>query len=217
MRRLLPVLSILLLAGCAQLPGAYQGTSFSQPVVALNVSNVLVDNVAESPAGGSQIDNQLQPTPADQLRAALAERYRATGKGPGTLRFTIKEASVIEVVDGTPPQDWFQRAFGKPTTYRYEGKLRVESTAESITQRRGFVQAEASRTLEISSNDGATRARYVQGMVRQMVDELLVQLDKEISGNMGGLVMPVESSSFVPQRTGRWDHVINPPKGSAGL
>ncbi len=50
-----------------------------------------------------------------------------------------------------------------------------------------------------------------------MVDDVIAELDKQIEDNMGGFIISQPEQVYFPQRSGRWDHVMNEPVRTAGL
>ena len=49
------------------------------------------------------------------------------------------------------------------------------------------------------------------------VAAIIAELDKQIEDNMGGFIISQPEQSYFPQRSGRWDHVMNEPVRTAGL
>lgn len=222
-RSLLFGAALLVLAGCSNVPPPYQGTDYGASAPArMNVAAVLVDNSYAPPGMAPNIDHQLQPTPQDVIRTALTQRYsamRSNAVGAPTLRFEIKDASVTETAL-PQPEGALNRMFSEQPEYRYEGRLVVEASASGPgTHRTGHVHAEAARSLEVRHLSPAERQRQVQGLVAQMVDDVMAQIDQQIRANIGNLSYDTGAADFTitPQPSGRWDHVMNPPPASAGM
>jgi len=213
MLRPVSVLSALLfLAGCASAPEPYQGIDYSAvPATRMNVAAVLVDSAFQPADAAPNIEKQLSPQPQETLTAALQQHYVPTKPntaGMAQLRFVIKDASVT-VEDLPKPEGWFAQQTNDKPEYRYTGHLVVETTTERMSRHAGFVSAEANRTLEVGGLSEAARERQVQGMVQQMVDDLIAQLDSQINANMGGYVVSGEDATITAQPSGRWDKVMN--------
>lgn len=222
-RSLLLGAALLVLAGCSNVPPPYQGTDYGASAPArMNVAAVLVDSSYAPPGMAPNIDHQLQPTPQDVIRTALTQRYsamRSNAVGAPTLRFEIKDASVTETAL-PQPEGALNRMFSDLPEYRYQAHLVVDASASGPgTHRAGYVHAEASRSLEVRHLSPAERQRQVQGLVAQMVDDVMAQIDQQIRSNIGNLSYDTGAADFTitPQPSGRWDHVMNPPPASAGM
>lgn len=202
----------LFLTGCAVAPKAYQGLDYAkEPPVRMNVGAVLVDSAYTAPGMAPNIEHDLIPQPEDALRTAIMQRYqpaRPNASGTVRLRFVIKEASVLEN-KLAQPTNWFSAQTNKNPEYSYVGRLVVESKTEGASRRGGFVNAEATRSLEVRRMSAAERQRHVQGMVQQMVDDVIQQLDTQINTNMGGYIISGADVTITPQPSGRWDKVMN--------
>lgn len=224
MRSLFLTAALLLVAGCSNVPAPYQGTDYSASApIRLNVGTILVDSAYTAPAMEPNIDHQMVPQPQDMLRTAITQHYsamRANMPGAATLRFEIKDASVIE--RALPqPEGFFNRMSSKNAQYHYDGRLEINAAASGPgTRRTGFIHAEATRSLEVAHLSPAERQRQVQGMVSQMVDDIMGQIDKQMNDNMSTFSYSTGASDITvtPQPSGRWDHVMNPPQPQrAGL
>ncbi len=208
-------LSLFLLAGCNS-QTAYQGVDYSTTApVRMNIADVLVDTEYKSPGAAPNYEHNLAVSPADALRTAITHHYapeRRGSMGSMTLRFNIRDASITEQQTVPPADNFFDRSFGNQVgTYVYNGRLQIETTTEGPQRRnRGTIQTEVTRTLEVTNGSEADRARLVKGMVEQMVDDAIVQLDQQISGSRsaGPLVISGSDQQIDPQRSGRWDHVM---------
>lgn len=206
-------LSVLLLAGCTSLtqPAAYQATDYTAvPPVSMNVGAVLVDSVYVSPGMSPNIDQNLLPTPQDALRTAILQHYqsgRPDGSGVATLRFTIKDASVIENELKPDATTLLGQTISKTSNYNYSGHLEVESKTEGAARQNGYVHAEAHRTVDVKSGSTAERARAVHALVQQMVDDVMQQLEQQINANMDGFIISGGDMTIMPVTSGRWDHV----------
>ncbi len=206
-------LSVLLLAGCSNTQSAYQGIDYGAVApVRMNIGQVLVDSAFKSTTMAPNVEHQLVPQPEDALRTALMQHFspaRPGAQGLMTLRFTIKDASVVEQNLGEST-DFFARNFNNAGNFRYDGRLEVETTSEGASRRnRGYVQAEAKRTLEVTNATVSDRQRLVQGMVAQMVDDIMKQLDEQITTSAGisPLVISGPDMTIYAEPSGRWDHV----------
>lgn len=219
--RFLPVIaSVLLLSGCAFGPDPYKGTDYSSSAYNhMNLRNVLIDTEFQSTGMAPNIEHEMTPAPADVLREAIAKHYRAEpgNSARAKLHFVIKDASVT-VTDLIPQErSWFEEQFSQDMEYRLEGHLVVETASEGMSQRRGYVQAEANRTIETPYINNYALKVQAQSLVRQMVDDVIAELDKQIEDNMGGFIISQPEQVYFPQRSGRWDHVMNEPVRTAGL
>ena len=158
----------------------------------------------------------------DVIRTALTQRYsamRSNAVGAPTLRFEIKDASVTETAL-PQPEGALNRMFSDLPEYQYHAHLVVDASASGPgTHRTGYVHAEASRSLEVRHLSPAERQGQVQGLVAQMVDDVMTQIDQQIRSNIGNLSYDTGAADFTitPQPPGRWDHVMNPPPASAGM
>lgn len=214
MRSLPALFALFLLAGCATAPQPYVGKDYSAvPPVRLNVSAVLVDNAYTAPGVAPNVDHLLHPTPAERVGAAITAHYPAlmTARSRAMeARFVIQEASVTE----TPlplPAAWLDRATSKDPEFRYEGRLVIEAKASGRdTRRTGFAHVEVTRTLDVPQISAAARDQQIQGLVAQMVDDAMAQLDQQLDANFGSLIYadPSRDTIITPQPSGRWDHVM---------
>lgn len=212
----------LLLAGCTS-PAPYKGVDYAaQPAMRMNVGAVLVDSSYAAPGMLPNIDHQMVPQPQDTLRTALTQHFssmRSNAVGAATLRFEVKDAHVTET-ELPQPQGAMNRMFSTAPQYRYDGRLEVSAGASGPgTRRTGFIHAEATRSLEVGRMSPAERQRQVQGMVAQMVDDLMVQIDQQMNTNMSTFSYGdgAADMTITPQPSGRWDHVMNPPPQRAGM
>lgn len=203
-------LSVVLIAGCTNTQSAYEGNDYSKAAsLRMNVAAVLVDSGFTSSGVAPNVEQNLVPQPQDVLRTALAAHYVATRPnvaGAQTLRFTIKDASVVET-QLSQPSDTVSQLLSEKPDYRYLGRVEVESKTEGVSRQNGFVHAEATRSLDVANATAEKRAELVQGMVRQMVDDVIAQLDQQIDANMGGYVLSGADMTIMPETSGRWDHV----------
>lgn len=218
-------LSLVLLAGCTS-QTAYQGIDYSATApVRMNIADVLVDTAYKAPGAAPNYEHNLAVSPADVLRTAITQHYapeRRGSMGTMTLRFTILDASVTEQQTVPPADNFFDRSFGNQAgTYVYNGRLQIETVTQGPQRRnRGTLQTEVTRTLEVVNGSEADRKRLVQGMVAQMVDDAIAQLDQQLGGSRstGPLVISGSDQQINPQRSGRWDHVMEDRVArSAGL
>lgn len=203
-------LSVLALAGCTNTQTAYVGNDYAQVAgTRMNISAVLVDSDFQSTGQEPNIETTLQPQPQDVLRTALMQHYRPNHpnqSGLPALRFNIKDASVTEQ-HTEAPTDFFSQLSGVQPDYTFNGRVEVEASFDRQAPHSGYVHAEATRTLEVKNASPAERARQVQGMVAQMVDDLIPQIDQQLSSNMGGYVISGDDQTINAERSGRWDHV----------
>lgn len=204
------VLSVALLAGCTNTQSAYQGAEYNTAnAVRMNVGAVLVDSAFTSAGIAPNIEQDLIPQPQDVLRTALTQHYvaaRPNVAGAQALRFVIKDASVVETPLSQPTGTVSQILSEQPD-FRYLGRVEVESKTEGAARQNGFVHAEATRSLEVANATPEKRAQLVQGMVKQMVDDVIAQLDQQINANMGGYIISGADMTIMPETSGRWDHV----------
>ena len=216
-RSLMAALAVVVLSGCAMGP-AQEAPAPIGGTVLLGVRDVLVDDVYTSP-GAPNIDQMLSPTPAELLRDALSSHYfakRGATSGAPTLRLSIVEASVVKTML-PQPEGALEKLFHPEPDVRYNGKVRIEGRLESSTLAGAIpnVAIEATRQLELGNLSAADEKNRVDIMVRQMVNEAVVQLDKQMEATFGGLVfgggnaMPLDNYTLMPQPSGRWDKVNN--------
>ena len=202
------MLTLVLLAGCTAAPPApYGGVDYgTAPQLRLNMAEVLIDN-SYQPAGGT-VDEVMSPRPAAILHKAMELHYRPTrpqAPNVANLRLSITDASVTEQA---LPKTQGMLASDQPA-FRYSGRLAVEGVAENAGRHAGTVRAEASRSLDVGSATPAERQRLVQGMVRQMIDDLIPALDEQIKSGLGVFVLSGQDIVVMPQPSGRWDTVRN--------
>jgi hypothetical protein len=213
MRPVAVIALTLVLAGCTAVPKPYEGRDFAaEAPVRMNVGAVMVDSAYKPTGEWPNVEHQLVPQPEDALRTAIMQRYQPARPGVAgglvNLRFTIKEASVLE--EKLPvPTNWWTRQTSKAPEFRYTGRLVVESKTEGAHRRGGYVNAEAARALDVAHMSEAERARHVGGMVKQMIDDVINQLDEQINGNLGHFVISGPDMTITPQPSGRWDKVMN--------
>lgn len=203
--------SMLLLAGCTNTQSAYKGNDYgAMAPVRMNIGQLTVSSDFKSTTDMPNVEHQLRPMPEDALRTAIMQHYKPARPGtPGlmNLHFTIKDASVVEQKTGEST-DFFGRNLNNAGNYRYDGRLEVESKSEGSSRRnRGYVQAQATRSLDVNNATVADRQRLVQGMVAQMVDDIIAQLDTQINTNIGPLVISGPDMTIQAEPSGRWDHV----------
>ncbi len=213
MRPVTALFALSLLAGCATAPQPYTGKDYSAiPPVRLNVSAVLVDSEYQAPGAAPNVDHLLQPTLADAARAAITTHYPRlmTARSRAMeARFVITDASITETALPLP-EAWLDRMTSKDPEFRYAGHLVIDAKASGHdTRRTGFAHVEVSRTLDVPQMSAAARERQIKGLVDQMVDDAMTQLDPQIDEHFGSLVYadPSRDTTITPEPSGRWDRM----------
>lgn len=205
----------LLLAACANGPAPYHGNDYTAlPPVRLNVSAILVDNAYLAPNTAPNVDQILSPTPAEALQQAITQHYpqlMTARNNAIEARFTITDASIVQSPLAIP-QEWVQRTFSQYPESRYDGHISLEATAAgSQTRRSGFAKVDVTRSLELSSMSESARRAQLDGLVAQMVDDAIQQLDQQVGDNFGSLIYGDGSADMeiTPQPSDRWEKMRN--------
>jgi len=221
-RPLMLAASVLIMAGCQVAPTS-KGADYSNlPPFDLRASAVLVDDLTAPSTDAGHIEGKITPSIGERVRTMVENHYYANAKGATgapQLMFTVTEASVTET-QLPVPESQLDRLLRNYADTRYEGRVAVSVDASSSGQfgKRGFAQAQSTRTLEVGNLTGEARNKYLEDMVQQMVGEVIVELDKQILANLGGLVNPTAMGAttvnggdltIVPQTSGRWDKMKN--------
>jgi hypothetical protein len=206
------LLSVLVLAGCASNPAPYQGKNYgAEPAQRLSFNGVLVDSVYTAPGAAPNVEHELSPSPEAALRLALQQKYqpiRSMATGAAQLRVTITDAHVTRT-DLPQPTDWFAREFGEQKDTQFDGRLAVEARTEGGASRRVLTfTAEATRTLQTAKLSGKALEAQINGMVANMVDDVMAQVAQGLEGgDMAGSIISGPDDTVMPVPSGRWDKV----------
>jgi hypothetical protein len=186
-----PILTALLCAvllfGCAKPapPSArFPDITFQQfPTYNFKVGRIEIVREYTPPMRAPNVDH-LSPEPPIQMAEQWArDRLRATG-GPGTLRFVIKRASIVE--SELPRTTGIRGAFTTDQAQRYEGVVEVEIEVRGERgYRDGFVSARAEQRQTVGEDISlAGRERTWFTMTETMGRDLNVELDRNIQANL---------------------------------
>lgn len=177
------------LAGCQTAPPvpSVEKANFAAfaPIV-LDVARVdVVDNSRRPP---SSADGIIPEPPAQGVRRWAQTRLQAAG-GDGSVRVTIKEASIIETQ--LPKTGGLKGAFTTDQTVRYDARATVEITADkpSADAFRGATQASATRYVTLPENVSlAGREAALQNLSARLLEDLNARLDAGIRKELSRLV-----------------------------
>lgn len=212
MRIAATLLTVLMLAGCASNPAPYKGKDYSAtPAQRLSFNGVLVDSTYTAPGAAPNVEHTLSLSPEAALRTALQQKYRpirSMATGAPQLRVTITDAHITRT-DLPQPTDWFAREFGEQKDTQFDGRLAIEARTEGGASRRiQSFTGEATRSLQTAKLSGKALEAQVNGMVAQMVDDVMAQVAQGLEGgDMAGAIISGPDETVMPVPSGRWDKV----------
>lgn len=183
-------LAALALSACQSTPPrvAPRPIDFSGfgPIVLAAGSIDVVD--AHRPAGDAHVEQRAAVPPAEAVRRWAAERLQAAG-GPGRVRLTIRDASIVEVQ--LPRTGGVKGYFTNDQAQRYDGRIDVEVTGEvpGETSFRGVTRATVTHSTTVPENVSLTdREATFLDLTRRMMEELNARLDAGIRKDLAPMV-----------------------------
>ena len=176
------VLFAVMLAGCSSTPPEvrFADITFGHiPPFILTVTRIDVDSSYQSPMRSPNIEHVAPVSPDRALRRWAQDRLKAGGM-PGTARFVIMEASIVE----TPLSltGGIRGAFTKEQAARYD--CTIEASLEILDDRgfrRGFATARVARNTT-SREDATLNDR--DRLLFSLVDDLMKDFDREMERSM---------------------------------
>lgn len=186
MSRFLPFL-FLMLAACnppdVQKPSAI-GFAQYQPI-RMDVGSIDVVEEYKSPPASAE--SGFPTTPAEAMKAWVADRLRATGS-QGRLQVIIKDASVKETK--LPRTEGVKGVFTHDQEARYDARLEVELRVYregAISKAAITVSATRSDTLAENASASVRDGLY-NSMVKRLMDEANAELEKNIYAYFGAYI-----------------------------
>lgn len=188
-------LAVLGLTACQSTPAnrpAPRPIEFSAfgPIV-LNAGKIDFVN-AYRPTGGKHAEDRAAVPPLEAARRWTAERLQAGG-GPGRVRVTVKDASIVEVA--LPKTGGIQGYFTNDQAQRYDGRLDVEIAAEvpdagpGTSSFRGSTKATATYSVSVAENISvADREATLLEVTRRLIEELNGRLEAGIRKDLAPMV-----------------------------
>ncbi|WP_448206064.1 hypothetical protein [Azospirillum sp. sgz302134] len=156
------------------------------PIV-LNAGSIDVVD-AHRPSGGTHVEQRAAVPPAEAVRRWASERLQAGG-GPGRVRVTIRDASIIETQ--LAKTGGVKGYFTNDQAQRYDGRIEVEVSGEvpGETSFRGMTKATVTHSTTVPENISlADREATFQEITRRMMDDLNARLDAGIRKDLGAMV-----------------------------
>lgn len=147
-----------------------------------------VDVVDAHRPAGTAVDQRIPLPPAEAVRRWANERLQAAG-GPGRVRVTIRDASIVEVQ--LPKTGGVKGYFTNDQAQRYDGRIEVEISGElpGETTYRGMTKATVTQSTTVPENISvADREATLQDLVRRMMDDLNARLDAGIRKDLAPMV-----------------------------
>ncbi|PWC34128.1 hypothetical protein [Azospirillum sp. TSO35-2] len=185
-------MATFLLAACQSAPPrpAPRGVDFSNfgPIV-LGAGTIDVVN-AYRPLGGKHVEDRAAVPPAEAVRRWATERLQAAG-GPGRVRVTIKDASIVEVQ--LPKKQGLTGYFTNDQAQRYDGRIEVEVTGEvpdtGSGSFRGVTRSTVTHSTTVAENISlADREATFADITRRMMEDLNARLDAGIRKELAPIV-----------------------------
>lgn len=182
----------LLLAACQSTPPrpAPRPIDFSNfgPIM-LNAGTVDVVD-AYRPMGAKHVEGRSAVPPAEAVRRWAAERLQAAG-GPGRVRVTIRDASIVEVP--LPTKKGITGYFTNDQAQRYDGRIEVEIAGEVPDTGsggfRGVTRSTVTQSTTVAENISlADREATFLDLTRRMMDDLNARLDAGIRKDLAPMV-----------------------------
>jgi hypothetical protein len=185
------LLSLPLLAGCAQGPGNVPagGPAYGAlPPIVLDVAGIEVVDQYRAPRAKPNVEHLVALAPAQAVRGWVAERLRANGSA-GSARVMIKDASIQEVE--LPRTQGIKGMFTRDQAQRYDARIQVEVMGQSPRNNfNGFASATVTRSVTVAEDISvAGREAVLAGLVRQLMDDLNARLDPEIRHDLAAIVL----------------------------
>lgn len=187
-------LAVLTLSACQSTPQrpAPRPIDFSNfGPIQLSGGGVDVVN-AYRPVGTNHVEDRSAVPPAEAVRRWASERLQAAG-GPGRVRVTIKDASIVEVP--LPRTQGVKGYFTTDQAQRYDGRLEVEVAGEipdtgvGSTAFRGMTKAVVTYSTTVAENVSlADREATFLDITRRMVEDLNGRLDAGIRKDLAPMV-----------------------------
>ena len=156
------------------------------PIV-LNAGNIDVVD-AYRPGGGVHVEQRSSMPPAQAVRLWASERLQAAG-GPGRVRVTIRDASIIE--NQLAKTGGVKGYFTNDQAQRYDGRIEVEINGEvpGETSFRGMTKAVVTYSTTVPENISlADREATFAEITRRMMDDLNARLDAGIRKDLAPMV-----------------------------
>lgn len=157
--------------------------------ILLNAGSVDVVNAYRS-MGGTHVEDRSAVPPAEAVRRWASERLQATG-GPGRVRVTIKDASIVEVP--LPRTQGVKGYFTTDQAQRYDGRIEVEVAGESQDSAgavfRGMTKSTVTYSTSVAENIAlADREATFLDITRRMIEDLNARLDAGIRKDLAPMV-----------------------------
>lgn len=143
---------------------------------------------AYRPIGGNHVEQRSPVPPAEAVHRWAASRLQTTG-GPGRVRVTIKDASIIEVP--LPKTAGVRGYFTNDQAQRYDGRLEVEVAGEIPGEAffRGTTQATVTYSTTVPENISlADREATFQDITNRLIEGLNARLDAGIRKDLAPMV-----------------------------
>ncbi|MBP2291802.1 hypothetical protein [Azospirillum rugosum] len=156
------------------------------PIV-LNAGSIDVVD-AYRPNGGVHVEGRSAVPPAQAVRLWASERLRAAG-GPGRVRVTIRDASIVEAQ--LQKTGGVKGYFTNDQAQRYDGRIEVEVSGEAPgeTSFRGSTRSIVTYSTTVPENISlADREATFLEITRRMMDDLNGRLDAGIRKDLGPMV-----------------------------
>ena len=156
------------------------------PIV-LNAGSIDVVD-AYRPNGGVHVEQRSAVPPAQAVRLWASERLQAAG-GPGRVRVTIRDASIVETQ--LQKTGGVKGYFTNDQAQRYDGRIEVEIGGEvpGETTFRGTTKATVTYSTTVPENISlADREATFVEITRRMMDDLNARLDAGIRKDLAPMV-----------------------------
>ncbi len=156
------------------------------PIV-LNAGSIDVVD-AYRPGGGVHVEQRSAVPPAQAVRLWASQRLQAAG-GPGRVRVTIRDASIVE--NQLAKTGGVKGYFTNDQAQRYDGRIEVEISGElpGETSFRGMTKAVVTYSITVPENISlADREATFVEITRRMMDDLNARLDAGIRKDLAPMV-----------------------------
>ncbi|CAK0778645.1 Lipoprotein [uncultured Gammaproteobacteria bacterium] len=192
-RRSLPALligALLIVSGCSKNPsvpnpGRLDFTRYGQIVLAAGTVEVM--DLYHPARVRPNVEHLTSESPAVAVRRWAAERLATTG-GSGSVRVTIRDASILETE--LPRTHGVKGLFTTDQDRRYDCRVEVEVSAHGSDGRfSGHASALATHSTTIAETVlDADLDKVWTELVRRTLDDLNAQLDRNIRTNLAPIV-----------------------------
>lgn len=189
---LLLVLGTLALGACETPPPAGetpQVTFRHLPEITFDVARIEIEQSYLPPHRPPNVEHLFPESPGDLALRWARDRLVATG-GSGTLRYTVRQASVIEVPLETKKD--LGGVFTVEQSERYDARLVVLAVLlDGAGVERAYASVQADRWVTVAEDYTLVeRKRIWFQMAEKLVNEMGAELEKRMRENMGRYIRP---------------------------